>query len=75
MRFLFCGDVMGRTGRDAITSNIPELRKKLALDFVVINGENAAGGYGITEKLCQDFYSSGVDCITTGNHAACASFG
>jgi metallophosphoesterase (TIGR00282 family) len=68
MRLLFCGDVMGRAGRDAVTSNIPELRKKLSLDFVVINGENAAGGYGITDKLCQDFYAAGVDCITTGNH-------
>jgi len=68
MRLLFCGDVMGRSGRDAVTANIPELRKKLALDFVAINGENAAGGYGITEKLCHEFYSAGVDCITTGNH-------
>ncbi len=53
---LFCGDAVGRSGRDAVTSNIPELRKKLALDFVAINGENAAGGYGITEKLCQEFF-------------------
>jgi 2',3'-cyclic-nucleotide 2'-phosphodiesterase len=68
MRILFCGDVMGRSGREAVIDNMAGLRRKLALDFVVINGENAAGGYGITEKLCQEFYAAGVDCITTGNH-------
>ena len=68
MRLLFCGDVMGRVGREAVITRVPELRKKLSLDFVVINGENAAGGYGITEKLCHEFYAAGVDCITTGNH-------
>jgi metallophosphoesterase (TIGR00282 family) len=68
MRILFCGDVMGRSGREVVTANVPELRRKLALDFVVANGENAAGGYGITEKLCGEFYAAGIDCITTGNH-------
>jgi metallophosphoesterase (TIGR00282 family) len=68
MNVLFCGDVMGRSGRDAVIHNIPELRKKLSLDFVFINGENAAHGFGITDKICKDFYSAGVDCITTGNH-------
>jgi metallophosphoesterase (TIGR00282 family) len=68
MRILFCGDVMGRVGREAVITRVPELRKKLSLDFVAINGENAAGGYGITDKLCQEFYAAGVDCITTGNH-------
>jgi metallophosphoesterase (TIGR00282 family) len=68
MRILFCCDVMGRSGREAVIDNMAGLRRKLALDFVVINGENAAGGYGITDKLCQEFYSAGVDCITTGNH-------
>ena len=69
MRILFCGDVMGRSGREAVTGNVPRLRRELALDFVAVNGENAAGGYGITAKICQDFYAAGVDCITTGNHA------
>jgi 2',3'-cyclic-nucleotide 2'-phosphodiesterase len=68
MRLLFCGDVMGRSGREVVIANLPELRRKLALDFVAINGENAAGGYGITEKICGEFYAAGVDCITTGNH-------
>ncbi|MBI3706493.1 MAG: YmdB family metallophosphoesterase [Proteobacteria bacterium] len=68
MRVLFCGDVVGRSGREAVTGNMPELRRKLGLDFVFINGENAAGGYGITDKICKEFYAAGVDCITTGNH-------
>jgi len=68
MRLLFCGDVVGRAGRDAVTKVMPELRRELALDFVAVNGENAAAGYGITDKLSQEFYSAGVDCITTGNH-------
>ena len=69
MNLLFCGDVVGRAGREAVTANVPDLRKRLKLDFVVINGENAAHGFGITDKLCREFYAAGVDCITTGNHA------
>jgi len=68
MRILFCGDIMGRSGREIVTAKVPELRRSLSLDFVVVNGENAAGGYGITEKICHEFYSAGIDCITTGNH-------
>lgn len=69
MKVLFCGDVVGRTGREALLANLPGIRKKLALDFVIVNGENAAGGFGITEKICQQFYEAGADVITTGNHA------
>ena len=69
MKLLFCGDVMGRTGRDAIVKEIPALRRALELDFVCVNGENAAGGFGITPAIARDFYEAGVDCITTGNHA------
>ncbi|MBL8838258.1 MAG: YmdB family metallophosphoesterase [Alphaproteobacteria bacterium] len=68
MNLLFCGDVVGRSGRDAVIENVPRLRKALKLDFVAINGENAAHGFGITDKICRDFYAAGVDCITTGNH-------
>jgi metallophosphoesterase (TIGR00282 family) len=68
MRLLFCGDIVGRSGRDVVCEQLPRLRRELALDFVVANGENAAGGFGITEKICQDLYAAGVDCITTGNH-------
>lgn len=69
MRFLYCGDVVGRGGRAAVTGLVPELRRRLALDFVVVNGENAAGGFGITGRICEEFRAAGVDAITLGNHA------
>ncbi len=69
MRILFCGDVVGRSGREAILAHIPEIREKLGLDLVVVNAENAAGGFGITARLCQEFYAAGVDVLTLGNHA------
>jgi 2',3'-cyclic-nucleotide 2'-phosphodiesterase len=69
MRLLFLGDIVGRAGRTAVVENVPELRAKLALDFVVVNGENAAGGFGINEEICAALFAAGVDCITTGNHA------
>jgi metallophosphoesterase (TIGR00282 family) len=68
MRILFCGDVVGRAGRKVLLQRLPELRAALRLDAVVVNGENAAGGFGITPALCQDFYAAGADLITTGNH-------
>ncbi|MGZ0187117.1 MAG: TIGR00282 family metallophosphoesterase [Alphaproteobacteria bacterium] len=68
MRILFLGDVVGRSGRDAIIEAVPGLRKELQLDLVVVNGENAAHGFGLTPKICKAFYEVGVDAITTGNH-------
>ena len=68
MRLLFCGDLVGRAGRTAVTEMLPRLRRDLELDFVVVNGENAAGGFGITEAICQQLYGAGVDVVTTGNH-------
>jgi len=68
MRILMCGDVVGRTGRKVLLDQLPGLRRELALDAVIVNGENAAGGFGITPALCQDFYRAGADLITTGNH-------
>ncbi len=68
MNLLFCGDVVGRSGRDAVVQHVPGLRKSLALDFVVVNGENAAHGFGITEKICNELFRAGVDVITGGNH-------
>jgi metallophosphoesterase (TIGR00282 family) len=68
MKILIVGDVVGRSGRDAIAKHLPELRETLALDFVVVNGENAAHGFGITENICKDLYAKGADVITTGNH-------
>ena len=68
MRILFLGDIMGRTGREAVIAQMPELRRKLDLDFVVVNGENAAHGFGINETIAKELHAAGVDCITTGNH-------
>lgn len=68
MKILFLGDIIGSAGREGIVKHVPALREKLALDFVVANGENAAHGFGITAKICQELYDAGVDCITTGNH-------
>ena len=69
MRILFCGDVVGRSGRDAIADHLPRLREALKLDFVIVNGENAAHGFGITEKICEILFQAGADCITGGNHS------
>lgn len=69
MKFLYCGDIVGRSGREAVVARIPELRKSLGLDFVLVNGENAAAGFGITGKICEELYQSGVDAIVLGNHA------
>lgn len=68
MRLLLCGDVVGRSGRTVVIDNLPRLRQELALDFVVVNGENAAAGFGITDKICREFFEAGADVVTTGNH-------
>jgi hypothetical protein len=68
VKFLYCGDVVGRSGRAAISQHLAQIRKRLDPDFIVVNGENAAGGFGITGEICEEFYRSGVDCIVTGNH-------
>tara|TARA_E500000331_G_scaffold355398_1_gene410750 strand:- start:194 stop:994 length:801 start_codon:yes stop_codon:yes gene_type:complete len=62
------GDVVGKSGRVALTDHLPCLRERLRLDFVVVNGENAAHGFGITAKICSELYEFGADVITTGNH-------
>ena len=68
MRLVYCGDVVGRTGRDAVAEYLPEVRRRLNLDFAIVNGENAAHGFGLTERICQDLYDAGADVVTTGNH-------
>jgi 2',3'-cyclic-nucleotide 2'-phosphodiesterase len=69
MRFLFLGDVVGRAGRKAIVEKLPGLRQRYKLDFVVVNGENAAGGFGITEAIVGEMIDAGADAVTLGNHA------
>ena len=68
MRILICGDVVGRAGRKAVVENVANLRRRYDLDFVIVNGENAAGGFGITPKICTELFDAGTDVITTGNH-------
>jgi 2',3'-cyclic-nucleotide 2'-phosphodiesterase len=69
MRLGFFGDVVGRAGRAAVAEHLPRVRAQLELDFVIVNGENAAGGFGITEATAQDLFQAGADCITLGNHS------
>jgi metallophosphoesterase (TIGR00282 family) len=69
MRLLFIGDVVGRSGRKAVVEAIPHVRRRYDLDFVIVNGENAAGGFGITEAITTDILDAGADAITLGNHA------
>ena len=68
MNILFCGDVVGRPGWEVVKRYVPHLREELAIDLVVVNAENAAGGFGLTERLCGELYDCGVDILTTGNH-------
>ena len=69
MRIFFLGDIVGRSGRLAVIKNLKEILKKKKIDFVIVNGENAADqGVGITEEISNDLFNSGVDVITTGNH-------
>jgi metallophosphoesterase (TIGR00282 family) len=70
MRILFIGDIIGRPGRDVVSNELPGLRDALAIDFVIGNGENAAGGFGLTRKVANELFATGVDVLTTGNHWA-----
>ena len=69
MRMLFIGDIVGRSGRNVLLDRMPKLIAEWKLDLVVVNGENAAGGFGITEAIYNDFIDAGADAITLGNHA------
>ncbi len=69
MKILFLGDVMGRAGRKAIAARLPELKRAWALDFIVVNGENATGGMGLTGAHAQGFFEAGADVVTLGDHA------
>jgi 2',3'-cyclic-nucleotide 2'-phosphodiesterase len=69
MRLLFIGDVVGRPGRSILQEQLPRLRARWQLDAVIVNGENAAGGFGITEDIFTDFLDAGADAVTLGNHS------
>lgn len=68
MKILFCGDVVGRSGRDVVKKRVPELRREHALDAVVVNVDNAAGGFGINGDSLRDFKDCGIDVMTGGDH-------
>ncbi|MFY9692731.1 MAG: TIGR00282 family metallophosphoesterase [Xanthobacteraceae bacterium] len=69
MRILFVGDIVGRSGRTVVVERLPALVRDWKLDLVVANGENAAGGFGITEAIYRELIEAGVDAVTLGNHA------
>ena len=69
MRLLFVGDVVGRSGRTIVAQRLPRLVADWKLDAVIVNGENAAGGFGITESIYQELIDAGADAVTLGNHA------
>ena len=68
MNLLFLGDVVGRSGRDAVITHLPELKKRWKIDVAVVNGENAAGGFGISPQIYEDFIKAGADVVTAGDH-------
>jgi metallophosphoesterase (TIGR00282 family) len=68
LNILICGDVVGRTGRDAVKAHLPQLKRDLAIDVAIVNAENAAHGFGLNERLAGELYDVGADILTTGNH-------
>jgi metallophosphoesterase (TIGR00282 family) len=70
MNLLFLGDIVGKPGRDVVHAELAKLRDRLKLDFVIANGENAAGGFGLTRAIAEEFFAAGIDVISTGNHWA-----
>ncbi|MBV9838846.1 MAG: YmdB family metallophosphoesterase, partial [Solirubrobacterales bacterium] len=69
MSILFVGDIVGGIGRRTLAALLPSLRERFSPDFLVVNGENVAGGLGITRKLAEQLFADGADVITLGNHA------
>src|SRR5262249_32329206 len=69
MRILFIGDIVGRSGRNVLLDRLPKLIAEWKLDLVVVNGENAAGGFGITQSIYNKFIDAGADALTLGNHS------
>ena len=68
MNLFFAGDIVGQSGRRVLVQHLPSLRERLKLDLVVVNAENAAGGFGVTQKIAANLFAHGVDVLTTGNH-------
>ena len=70
MNILFLGDVIGKPGRDGVAAHLPTLKAALKPDLTIVNGENAAGGFGLTRAIAEEFFGMGIDVISTGNHWA-----
>lgn len=68
MKILFCGDIVGRSGRKAIEKHVPKLKKELEIDLVIVNVDNASGGFGINKNTCEELEEAGVDVMTGGDH-------
>ncbi|MCK4575314.1 YmdB family metallophosphoesterase, partial [candidate division WOR-3 bacterium] len=68
MRILIIGDIVGRPGRYLLSEMLPKIKEEYSVDFTIANGENAAGGFGITKNIARKIHSYGVNCITSGNH-------
>jgi metallophosphoesterase (TIGR00282 family) len=68
MNIILLGDIVGRPGREAVARHLPALRRDLKIDVAIVNAENAAHGFGLTEKICGELYEAGADILTTGNH-------
>lgn len=68
MNLLFIGDIVGHGGRDVVAAELPRIKAALKVDFTVANGENAAGGFGLTRAIADELFAAGIDCLTTGNH-------
>lgn len=68
MKILYCGDVVGRAGREAVMRFVPELKRKEKLDAIIVNVDNAAGGFGVSADILRDFTSAGVDVMPGGDH-------
>jgi len=68
VKIFFIGDIVGKSGRKIVYQKLPELREKYKLDCIIANGENAAGGLGITPKIAEELFDNGINIITSGNH-------
>ena len=69
MKIIFIGDIVGRSGKDALEKYLPKIKEQFEPDLLIVNGENASGGYGISQKDAEEIFSLGVDVITLGNHS------
>ena len=68
MRILFLGDVLGKSGRHLVSGTLPDFRRRYHVDFTIVNGDNAAHGFGLSQSVCRELFSAGADVITSGNH-------